>query len=453
MPPVEDALSDLADHPPAPPTPVARIRQRAARRVRRRRVATGAVAVVAVLAAGFGVAQVVTDDPTDEIVADGGTTTQPLTTTTPSTDPATLDPTTSTTLPEESMTLEPADGLVDGSEVRMALDEPATGEAVVAQCSAEVQDVAPGDPNGVLDWCTGITYTRADALAPYTVRRVVETTSGPVDCAEPDRCILAVRIGGPSATDDRHAVLRFRPDLPPVPEPEVVVDGDEGTVGDGDRLLLSFDGVQTGLPIWVAQCIPGATPDEPQCSSARSLSMTVQDGPDTQLSFTAFHDVLVDLVPDAGYDPGWTACEPCELVVSVGEQREPLARLPMAMEPTDTPIRPTVAVDPAGPLPSGSTVTVQGAGLQPGSRVIVGWCPTVRAQGGGSPPCTSPSGVDPSGVLVADDGTLLVTGFEVIEPDAFLQDGDCSIPGDCGIGLDAGDQFSVMAIAPIELTG
>ncbi|HEV7720372.1 MAG TPA: hypothetical protein VGO60_03770, partial [Iamia sp.] len=454
MPAVEDVLADLATHPPAEPTPVTAIRGRAHRRARRRRVLVTAAAVLVMVAAGVALGAAVTDDPGDEVVADGGTTAPSSASSTTAT---TAPPGTTTEVPVATslptMTLDPATGHEDGTVVTMVLDEPATGPAIVAQCAAEAEALGDGSTD-VTPWCTGLTEMPAEALTPFTLSRTIETPDGLVDCAEAvGRCTLGVRVGGGASSDDHSAPLVFRADLPPIAGPEVVVEGDEGTVGDGNTLLITATGVEAGETIRVYQCVVVVVggDDARVCSTARSRGAVVQDGPETQLVFTAFHDVLADL-PGADYAPEWTACAPCQLIIEVGERSSPVAVLPMEMEPTDTPIRPTVALDPGGPVAPGERVGVRAAGLQPGSRVPIGWCPAARFQGGGDPPCLFPDPASEAGFPVDDDGTIVLDGY--LLPSAGFQVGgaDCSTPGTCGIGLDAGDAFSLMALAPLDLS-
>ena len=333
MPAVEDTLAELVAHPPVEPTPVGEIRGRARRRTRRRRVVVGAAATLVLVALGVGLgAAVTTDDPGEDVVADGRTTTE--------------DPPTSTT----------------------------------PQTSAPVTVTVPGDP-------------------------------------------------------------------PPPAEPQVAVDGDEGTVGDGDTILVTVTGVETDEVIVVQQCRPGGG-----CDAVRARRVSVQDGPETQLTVTAFHDVYVDTDPGDAYRPGWAACEPCELQVLVGARTEASARLPLVMEPTDAPVRPQVTLDPAGPHAWGEEVTVRATGLQPASDVSVGWCPTVPPQGGGGSACWSGQAESPGRYRVAVDGTLVIERFVLPSPDSFVGT-DCAVAGACGVGIDGGDSASVVAIAPLDLGG
>lgn len=434
---------------------------------RRRRL--GWFAAVGVAVAGVVVALVAVgldDDPTDgaDVVALGATASSddetdadgrdepdgPASTTT-----ETAPTTTGGGVPPESLTLEPATGLDDGTEVTITLDEPVTtGEVIVAQCTSEVMSITRGDASEPLNWCTGISYVSAAELPAYTVevRRVVHTARGPVDCAEPDRCILAVRVGGPSSTDDRFAVLRFRDDLAPVEEAAVTVSGADGEVPDGTPLQLRLTGVQADETVQVDQCRPGPTEDTTFCSSARALWTFVPDGPVAELTFVAFHDILIDATGgEDGYLPSWQPCAPCELVVSVGERLAPVARVPLTMAPTDAPVRPEVTIDAAGPLSGGTTVAVRATGLQPGTEVRVGWCPTSRFQGGGDPPCVGSAGHDTHRVTVAADGTLSVPTFALpVNADDVLHD-DCTQPGRCGVGIEAEDAYSVLAITPVTV--
>jgi hypothetical protein len=443
MPAVEDVLAELATHPPAEPTPVGEIRGRARRRTRRRRAGAAAATALVLIAVGVGLGAAVTaDDPGQDVVADGGTTTEePTTTSPPPSVPVTVD-----VAAEATVVLDPATGFVDGSVVEMALAEPATGEAVVAQCAAEAQYAEGGVQ--LLSWCNGIVMAQADAFAPYTLSRTLETPAGTVDCAEvAGRCALGIRVGGMSSTDDRFAPLAFRADPPPSVEPQVDVNGDEGTVGDGDRMLITVTGVETDEVIAVQQCRTGVG-----CDLARVLRVSVQDGPETQLTYTAFHDVYGDTDPGDAYRPGWAACEPCELRVLVGTNTDASVRLPLVMEPTEAPVRPEVTLDPAVPHTWGQEVTVRAAGLQPSSDVAVGWCPTVPPQGGGGSACWSGQAASPRQYGVGLDGTLVIERFVLPVPDSFVG-ADCAVAGACGVGIDGGDPASVVAIAPLDLSG
>lgn len=454
MPAVDEILAGLADHPPAAPTPVGEIRGRARRRARRRRALAGAAAAVVLVAVGVGVGVAVADDPGDEVVVDGGTTTAPSSSAAPPSSsvpgPTTADVPVATEPP--TMTLDPASGYVDGTVVAMALDEPATGPVLVAQCAAEAEALGDGS-TGVLPWCTGPIEMRAEALRPFTLVRSIDTPDGTVDCAEAvGRCTLGIRVGGAASADDRYAPLAFRDDLPALVEPTALVDGDEGTVGDGDTLLVTLAGVETGDEIHVDQCIPAAIEDEVRCSAARSRSIVVQDGPETQLAVTAFHDVLVLPASSGAWAGEWTACEPCELRISTSGRSTPIARLPLAMEPTDDPVRPTLTVDPPGPHAPGEVVTLRATGLQPGVTADVAWCLVLPPEGGGDSPCDDQGLPGSTRVAVGADGTFVLPGYAL--PSGSVQGEDCSAAPDvCGVGLHEIGWFAYTAIAPLDLGG
>ncbi len=461
---VDELLADLAAHPPLPPTPVTEIRGRARRRTRRRRALVATTALVAAVLLGAGlVVAVGVDDPGDEVTADGGTTTPPTVDAPngPSSVPGSTDEVPTTTggpvaTEPPTMTLDPATGHEDGTVVTMALDEPASGPALVAQCSAEAEAYGDGSTE-IASWCTGLVEMQAEDLRPFTLTRTISTPVGVVDCAEAvGRCTLGVRVGGTTSTDDRFAPLAFREDLPALAEPTVEVDGDEGTVGDGDALLVTVRGVSTGEGITVQQCRSDAADAfalsaGDGCDHVRSLRAVVQDGPETQLTFTAFHDVFLDVDPSESYEPGWVRCEPCEVVVWV--DGDVLAtRLSLDMEPTDAPIRPTIAVEPAGPHTWGERVTVRATGLQPRDTVPIGWCPTTPPQGGGATACWSERAEWPEEHPVGDDGTVVIGDFALPGPDDFVGT-DCAVPGACGVGIDVMDGSWTMAIAPLDLSG
>ncbi|HEX7131227.1 MAG TPA: hypothetical protein VF228_01555 [Iamia sp.] len=458
MPALDEMLADLAAHPPSDPPPVGTIQGRARRRVRRRRALAGTAAAVVLLAVGVGVAALVTDDPDDEVVADGGTT---IDTSAPTTGTTTAPSTPTTSIPvatdEPTMTLDPASGYVDGTVVEMALDEPATGPALVAQCAAEAE--ARGAGPDVQPWCTSAVEMQAEALQPFSLRRTIETPDGVVDCAEAvGRCTLGVRIGGAGSSDDRFAPLAFRPDLPAPVEPAVLVDGDEGTVGDGDTRLITLPGVETGDVVRVMQCRPASDPEQGDedgldCSSARGREITVQDGPETQLEFTAFREVLVNTATAGQWAPGWVTCAPCRLAVRIDGRQRAVAVLPLVMEPTDAPIRPTIELEPAGPHAPGATVDVRVAGLQPSTTADISWCLVLPPQGGGDSPCNYPGDGGAAQVAVGEDGTAELAGF-TLPPDGAVQGVDCrSAPETCGIGIHDPGWFTYLAIAPLDLSG
>lgn len=450
MPAVDDLLADLAAHPPAEPPPVTHIRDRARRRVRRRRALTGLAAVLVVAAAALCLGTVVAGDraPGEDVATGGGA----------AASSSSSSASTSLTAADATVILDPATGHQDGTVVDLAFTEPTSGPITIAQCAREVEVAGGG---AALSWCVGIVNGTAEDPPPFTLARVIETPAGGrIDCAaEVARCILGVRVGHQvDSTDDRFAPLVFQDDLPPPVEPVVDVDGDEGSVGDGDTLLVSVDGVRTGDPIQVQQCRTDARTSDAAigggglCDDVRWRTAWVQDGPATQLTFTAFHDVYLDLQEDEVHRPQWTRCEPCELVVYVGETFTPTARLPLDMEPAETPIRPTVELDPAGPHTWGQVVAVEAAGLQPATTIAIGWCPVVAPQGGGGNACWSEGAELPGEHLVDEDGRVVIERFALPQPGSFVGT-DCGEPAACGVGLDTSAGVAPLAVAPLDLGG
>jgi hypothetical protein len=443
MPALEDRLADLATRPPVAPTPVAEIQGRARRRVRRRRVVAGSAVVVVVAAAAVGIGAALTaDDPAQDVAVGGGA--RPSTTVGPEGPLTSLDPT---------LTLEPATGLEVADRVRVtAFARPAAGPATVAQCASEALTADPAD---VLSWCVDPQPTDLDPGPPSVlVHGSLATPEGVVACDDaPGRCVVLVALGDPIGSDVRWAPLDLDATPPASDERGVVVDGDEGTVGDGDTLLVTVTGVATGEWLQVQQCRTDvhpevADPPNARCDEDRSLSTAVVEGPETQLEVRAFHDIG----PAGPSSDRWEPCEPCELVVRGGPGV--LARLPLVMEPTETPIRPQIVLEPAGPHAPGATVTVRATGLQPGRSVDIGWCPTVPPQGGGTPFCTGPGGAAVS-VTADGDGTAVIPDFVLPGVDAADQVGDDCVgtPGACTVGIAAAIAFGTLAAAPLTLTG
>lgn len=433
MPAPEDVLADLAAHPPVAPTPIAEIRGRARRRTRRRRALGGGAAALVLVAVGAALGAAVTaDDPGEGVAAGGG-------------DPATTGgPTGPSTSFEPTLTLDPATGHETGTRVRVTVPgSPVIGPAVVTLCASEALTAAPDD---VLSWCVEqwpVTSLPDDASV--LVQGSVVTPDGVVACDdEPGRCVVVVAAGEPRGAELRWAPLDVDGTPPASDERGVVVDGDEGTVGDGDTLLITLTGVATGERIFIQQCT------EQRCDDVRARATAVEDGPETQLTFTAFHDVYVDRATGMdAYAPGWVACEPCDVVIWVGDEQY---RRPLAMEPTAAPIRPSIALEPEGPYRWGEGVTVRAAGLQPSDMVPIGWCPTTVPQGGGASGCWSGVAELPIEYPVGADGTVVVEGFALPQPDSYVGD-DCAVAGACGVGLDGGDPSAILAIVPLDMGG
>lgn len=443
MPTVEEILGGLADEPPAPPRPVGEVRARARRRVRRRRALAGAAVILAVAAAGVAVGTTVGgEDDGQDVYVDGGS------------------PTSSTTEPPATdgrLTLEPATGQAPWSivEVRGVVGPLASFEAgvTVQQCAREAlfveDDFAPR-------WCTDASRATRDGASLLTVAPTVRGGDGVVECKrEVGRCIVAV-------LDVETGKVRQWTELDvtdsPMPDDDgvaVVVHGDEGTVADGETVLVTVTGVETGEPIAVRQCLEGQVDALAidggglQCSEVRALRTEVQSGPETQVEFTVFHDVFA--VTDVGEPPAWTECS-CALLVEAGAGLAHRTVVPLVLEPADDPIRPELTLEPTGPLAPGTGVTVRAGGLQPRSSVRVAVCPVPMPAGGGVG-CLLADGTEALPTTVGDDGTLIVTGFRLPAPGFDQLGEDCTrAPGTCAIAVD-GDITASPVTAPLDLSG
>lgn len=456
MPTVEDLLGGLAAHPPASPRPAGEVRARARRRRRRRRALTGTAIVLAVVAVGVAIGLVATgDDPGQQVFVEGGPTTEA-----PSTEPSSTAP-----ADADALVLAPATDHDPGSAVRASrpdgapVVEPGTR---VVQCAREAVDAVEGTDAGEPGpsaWCgPSVTTDGGEGTVALTVAATVATPDGVVECKRSvGRCGVAV-VGGTPERVLRWVDLDVADAAPAPDEQAVVVDGDEGTVGDGDRLLLTFTGVETGEHLAIRQCRTGVPAglavdgDGLQCSGARDLEVVVQTGPETQVEFTAFHDIFVDDDPSADHRPAWVACEPCVLDVAMGTNFEDRLQVPLAMEATEAPIRPEVVLDPSGPQPPGATVTVRATGLQPRDQVEMAICAIPPPEGGGVG-CTLADGTVAPLTTVGPDGTLEVTGFRLPDAGADVIGVDCTFtPGTCGVAVD-GSTSLTSAVAPIDLSG
>ena len=102
-----------------------------------------------------------------------------------------------------------------------------------------------------------------------TVERYIPAFPAPIDCAEPDRCILAV-----FSYDDglswALAPIGFDPAAPPPPPPALTVTPSTG-LAEGDVVTITGSGFSPGASVGVSQCrdgsIGGRTATSPQRSS------------------------------------------------------------------------------------------------------------------------------------------------------------------------------------------
>lgn len=275
------------------------------------------------------------------------------------------------------VTIDPVDGLADGSTVTVRGEGFAPGEQVgIVQCAREAGAEAPETRGGGIDGCnvSSVQYADADddgvAVGRFTVRRVLTTPlTGTVDCAaEAERCIVGM---GAISDYDRSGGAGFAiAGGDPIDIPELAVTPTEGLV-DGDVVRLTgsgFSAVEGGPQLDVSLC----STDPSTCWSLRSADV----------------DYGVPLLPDGRIDakvhvyrflPGPTpgsyidcAISRCSIRVA-GSTAPP----PVLLSFTDTdevPTPPAVAVDPSTGLATGDRVVVRGAGFDPGAFFQVSLC-------------------------------------------------------------------------------
>ncbi len=222
----------------------------------------------------------------------------------------------------------------------------------------------------------------------------------------------------------------------PTPAPEVAVHGIEGEVADGARAGVEVTGAVAGTVLRVQQCVRdgiGATSawDGLSCDEARWRTARVGDDGAATVGLTLFHDVLA-WGPESDAT-GWSACDPCALVVAAESRTRPLAVVDVAMVPTAMPVRPAIEVD--GPLVPGGAVDVRVTGLQPGEATEVAWCVGETPQGGGVSPCEAGLASPPTGT-VAVDGTFVAVDVPLPTADSSVAWTTCwENPGGCALGV------------------
>ena len=202
MPELDTTLDELAAYrqdPPSDPRPidqlVARVR---ARRWRRRAGAAGLI-VVLLASAGLVVRSSSNDDRADVETADGA------------------DTDGNVAAEAETLLIEPATGLRDLQVVGVTLPvsagfDPAEDAFFLGQCESGAATAV--DPVPLCDLDVQYELAEGDVDLRITVRRLIATVNGIIDCAdEPERCVLGVRIG--STGRDHIGTISFRSDLRP----------------------------------------------------------------------------------------------------------------------------------------------------------------------------------------------------------------------------------------------
>jgi acetyl esterase/lipase len=177
-------------------------------------------------------------------------------------------------LPAPTLTLTPAEGLVDGQQVEVVGRGFTRGSAMwnmqihqcapspaPERCRTSFDRFIPVDEDG------GFTFT-----LPVTAR--VETADGLHDCRTgPERCSLVATTSGVTSPRAASAELVFDPDGPLLPEPVVEV---EPAAGLGDFTSVAIDGSDftPGSRVTVQVCRTGSRPGGEECDGTNGESPT-----------------------------------------------------------------------------------------------------------------------------------------------------------------------------------
>jgi hypothetical protein len=450
MPDVLDALAPLAGRPPRDPPPVAEIRARARerRRRRQRRRAGGAAVVLALVLGGTALALRPDHRSTVTIRPSGPTTTAPD------------GPARTSVTPDGLVVLDAPAGLrldADGplaahDRVRATLLDDPGGELFVLQCAAGIVDVPESRRAGALDRCGPLTSTRPAGApaAPVTIEvgRRLALPAGDLDCAAaPGVCVVAVRPTAGGDQHDRFAPLTFAGG--PLVVPSVSVAGGGAPLADGEPVAVTGTGFAPHERLFLRQCLAGGDCDA--TGRARAVQADGSGGFTTDM--LVFHDVGLGL-DTAGPLVRWQPCAPCELRVDrQGWSGHSAAAV--ALAPTATPIRPGIALAPAGPYQPGQRVRVEGHGFQPPGDgpddvppLVLAWCRT----GGTADECLQPSVDAP---VVDADGGFVVEGVPLPGADVVLFGVTCAeVPGGCSLAWrDSQLGAALGQQVPLDLSG
>jgi acetyl esterase/lipase len=235
-------------------------------------------------------------------------------------------------LPPPTLTVTPAEDLVDGQQVQVEGRGFAVGfEGQWVQLHQCAPDPGPGrcrttsDRFAELDEQGGFTTTM-----PVTAR--VPTDDGLHDCrtgAEPCELVATTaNVGSPRAG---RAELRFDPDAPVLPDPTIEVAPASG-LGDFTPVTVTGGPFASGSPVSVQVCRVGGTDEDCDWTNGESPTAGADGRIDTEIAVFA----------DAAGSPGrpssldCRAAPGCELVATDGTSGLS-ARLPLDFGPPDAP--------------------------------------------------------------------------------------------------------------------
>jgi hypothetical protein len=298
-------------------------------------------------------------------------------------------------------------------------------EAATAICDLDALQ------SGAVDAAGGFRVT-------YTVRRVIRTSNGIIDCAEaPGPCVMAVAIL-PSGTV-ASVELTFDP-AGPSPSSGQVTASPTGNLRDDQPVTLRGKGFRPGDAVGISQCAVGEPVDDTACPNASATVAVFADETGTfTATFPAQRLVFRSDVPTGGFNDCIDLSGGCEL--RVGTLRSAPIRLPIDFDLTEPrPAEPSLAVDEPSPLRLGQEVTVRGQDFRPGMGVQVRTCRFPE----GEASTTSSCPYQDTGVATADARGSFVVTLSVNAQPTCLEG-----PGRCGLAHYPGEGTPAYARLPL----
>jgi hypothetical protein len=410
----------------------------------------GAASVALLVAATFatGVVPAFADDAPSTTTT---TTTEPATTTsspptttssppTTTTEPVTTpkadapDPSTQAT---PGVTVTPSTGLVNFQTVTIAGSGFTPGVAVGwSECKHNGSGSAADCDTGN----TGFTIPDASGSfsAPFTVRRIIDTANGMVDCASaPEACTVGAGTVTQPSAQSANVPISFDPNAPLPPPPTLTVDPVIG-LHDGASLAVSGSGYIPSSQVAIVQCSVPAS-----AATCQTLSLLPADTAGTFSTHVIVHRLVA--TPPFGATDCAAAPGTCQLTaVSLADYYDYSAHVELAFDP-DGPLPPgEVTVTPDTGLVQFQSVTIAGSGFSPSAGVEVVEC---RAD------ATSPSDCVQSAAFQPTSATGTFSLAYPVRRVLRLASGDfdcASAPGACTLVSSSFGASTVVVVSPIS---
>jgi acetyl esterase/lipase len=277
-----------------------------------------------------------------------------------------------------TLTVTPADGLVDGETVRAA-GAGLSGWPVLVQCSADPHEIAD------CDWAT-VTHLELGAGGTFAldhrVFALIHTEArGAIDCRAAGGCVLLASSfsGADPLVDGASVPVAFDSAAPLLPTPAItltpntaLLDGQQVRI-DGRDFGHRQAATPTGTTVQLYLCGP-----EPSFDTCRALDdAAIEPTPDG--SFTVHAKVWHTITADPQHIDCLTTAGSCLLVATTRPWEtlgEPwAARAALVFDPDAPPLpAPEIEVTPTADLHSVTELTVRGHNFTPGGAVRVSVC-------------------------------------------------------------------------------